>query len=132
MVSRFVILTLLVLGALGDYCGNNCPSGNCPACPCGEEKQSVNIAQWCMQGPWDQTCCQKIVAAESEGNANAMGFDGSFDVGLWQINSWNWMACNLGHPPCDLQDNLRCAILIWQWGGNSFKYWTTASWFPGC
>jgi hypothetical protein len=33
---------------------------------------------------------------ESSGNANAMNenSDGSYDVGLWQINDYNWNACS--------------------------------------
>ena len=51
-----------------------------------------DIQQACAQGSWDQTCCQCIVSHESGGNANAMNYNdnGSFDVGVWQINDVNW------------------------------------------
>ncbi len=43
---------------------------------------------------WDQTCCKCIVGKESGGNNNAVNenSNGSYDVGLWQINSGNWGA----------------------------------------
>lgn len=129
MVSRVLALSILVVCVFSvSDCGTNCQNGGCPACLCGEETHFVNVAQWCSQHIWDQECCKKIVMAESYGNANAIGFTGgsSFDVGLWQINVVNWRACNSGNPPCDLAENLHCAKLIWAWGGNSFKYWTTA------
>jgi hypothetical protein len=34
-----------------------------------------------------------------------------------------------GSPPCDNDVNLQCAIKVWQWGGNSFRLWSTCG---GC
>merc|ERR1711900_41268 len=57
------------------------------------------------------------------GNANAVNenSNGSFDVGLWQVNSMNWKACSGGRAPCDVETNLKCAIDVYRWGGNTFK-----------
>lgn len=65
--------------------------------------------------------------AESGGNGNAMNqnTDGSFDVGLWQVNTQNWNSCSGGSPPCDPSTNLGCAIDVWRWGGGTFKLWST-------
>ena len=57
--------------------------------------------------------------------------DSSYDVGLWQINSVNWPACNNGKIPCRLDENLKCAIQIYQYGGNTWKYWTTSAFCGG-
>jgi hypothetical protein len=47
---------------------------------------------------------------ESGNNANAMNqnTDGSFDVGLWQINQYNWASCSGGSAPCSASANLEC------------------------
>ncbi len=29
-----------------DSCGGNCPGGNCKSCPCGLQRNPVNIANW--------------------------------------------------------------------------------------
>lgn len=43
---------------------------------------------------WVQSECECIMNAESSGNANAMNYnsDNTYDVGLWQVNSYNWYA----------------------------------------
>jgi hypothetical protein len=93
------------------------------------------------------------------GNLNAanQNYDGSYDIGLWQINDQNWgqwyvvaarqdeisdspqlMIESLltisvlhnssgGNAPCDFNSNLNCAIKVWSWGGNSFRLWSTCS-----
>jgi len=109
-------------------CGGNCPSSDCSSCPCGSSPSSQDIPTWCSKfSGWDQTCCKCIVQHESGGNANAVNenTNGSFDVGLWQINSVNWPACNGGSAPCDTNANLKCAQQIWGNGGNSFAQWST-------
>jgi hypothetical protein len=47
---------------------------------------------------------------ESGNNANAMNqnTDGTFDVGLWQINQYNWGSCSGGSAPCSASANLEC------------------------
>jgi len=69
--------------------------------------------------------------AESGGNANAANENsgGSYDIGLWQINSGNWASCSGGSAPCDPSTNLKCAEMIWGWGGDTWKYWSTCG---GC
>jgi hypothetical protein len=129
---KVFILLSLVLFALANTCGGNCPSNDCPGCPCGTTPSYQNIAYWCSQfSGWNQGCCQCIVSHESGGNANAANYntDSSYDVGLWQINSVNWGQCNGGNMPCNLNQNLQCAIAVWGWGGNSFRLWSTAA---GC
>ncbi|KAA0146268.1 hypothetical protein FNF27_07740 [Cafeteria roenbergensis] len=111
---------------LGTGCGGNCPGG-CSKCPCGESSHYVSIADWCAKHSWDQKACRCIVSHESGGNANAVNenSNGSFDVGLWQVNSMNWKACSGGRAPCDVETNLKCAIDVYRWGGNTFKLWST-------
>ena len=132
MKAGVIVLLALVAGVLSNTCGGNCPSNDCPSCPCGTSPSPQNIAHWCSQySGWNQACCQCIVSHESGGNANALNYNtnGSFDVGLWQINSVNWGQCNGGQTPCNLNSNLNCAIDVWKWGGNSFRLWSTAA---GC
>jgi hypothetical protein len=104
-------------------CGGNCPGG-CSSCPCGTNTNYQDIASWCAQHSWNQVCtlnlrdksyipyrplinipyracvaqanCQCIMSHESGGNANAVNQNsgGSYDVGLWQINDYNWNACS--------------------------------------
>mmetsp|Transcript_1627 Transcript_1627/g.168 ORF Transcript_1627/g.168 Transcript_1627/m.168 type:complete len:81 (+) Transcript_1627:58-300(+) len=38
-------------------CGGNCPSGSCPSCLCGSNKNMANIASECAKGSWNQACC---------------------------------------------------------------------------
>ena len=125
---KFFILLLLIFAiAFADTCGGNCPSGRCPSCPCGTTKNMGDITGWCAKYGWNQNCCHCIVSHESGGNANAMLYNtnGTFDVGFWQINQSNWSACSGGKAPCDIQTNLHCAIKVYQWGGNTWKFWST-------
>ena len=54
--------------------------------------------------------------AESGANANAnavgQNTDGSYDVGLWQINDFNWASCSGGSAPCSPDTNLACGNLL--------------------
>lgn len=92
-------------------CGGNCPGG-CSSCPCGTSTSYQDIATWCSKYSWNQANCQCIMKHESGGNANAVNqnSDGSFDVGLWQINKYNWASCSGGSAPCGTSANLNCAI----------------------
>ncbi len=101
---KLLILALIIAFAFADSCGGNCPSGGCPSCPCGTQRATADIGAWCARYSWGQDCCRCIVSHESGGNANAMLFNtnGSFDVGFWQVNSFNWNACSGGNPPCGL------------------------------
>ena len=130
---KTVLLIALILAlAFAETCGGNCPGGKCPSCPCGTTKNPQDIASWCGKySSWNQACCKCVVSHESGGNGNALNYNtnGSFDVGLWQINAVNWGSCSGGTAPCNVQTNLNCAIKVWQWGGNSFKLWSTAK---GC
>jgi hypothetical protein len=145
---NFVVLALFFLFAavsastfnntLGSStCGGNCPGG-CDECVCGSTSSMQDAATWCAKySGWDQTQCQCIISHESGGNANAVNQNtGSasykWDVGLWQVNSFNWDACNGGNAPCDSTQNLNCAKMVWGWGGNSFKLWSTCSACGAC
>jgi len=48
-----------------------------------------SISEWCAKHDWDKKACECIVSHESGGNAHAINenSNGSFDVGLWQVNS---------------------------------------------
>lgn len=124
---RIVVLIALLVLACTDTCGGNCPAGFCTNCYCGNQKNIVDIATWCAKYTWDQNCCKCIVSHESNGNANYLfyhNFNGSYDLGLFTINSGFWNNCNSGrNPPCDPNNNLNCAIALYETGGNSFKYW---------
>eukprot|EP00830_Metopus_es_P005510 TRINITY_DN152_c0_g1_i7.p1 TRINITY_DN152_c0_g1~~TRINITY_DN152_c0_g1_i7.p1 ORF type:complete len:158 (+),score=20.75 TRINITY_DN152_c0_g1_i7:64-537(+) len=129
---KLVLFFLMVLTAIyADSCGGNCPSGRCPRCPCGTVPHKIDIAAICQKHSWSQKCCQCIVQHESGGNEKATGYNtnGSFDVGVFQINQMNWGSCSGGEPPCDAERNLKCAIKVYQWGGNTWKLWSTAK---GC
>jgi hypothetical protein len=118
-------------------CGGNCPGG-CDSCPCGTTKSMQDITSWCAKySGWSQSQCQCIAKAESGGNANAVNQNtGSsaykWDVGLWQINSYNWDACSGGSAPCDTSKNLECAKKVFAWGGNTFKLWSTCGQCGAC
>lgn len=123
----FVLLGLLAVAFAGN-CGGNCPGGKCPSCPCGNSRRNEDAASWCAKfSGWNQACCKCIIGRESGGNANAMNFNtnGSFDVGLWQINKVNWGACG-GNAPCNTDANFQCAKKVWEWGGRTFRLWSTA------
>ena len=115
-------------------CGGNCPSGGCDSCPCGMSKSYVDIKEWCSKYHWNQENCECIMKSESEGNANAVhqNWDRSYDVGLWQIDSVNWKACDRGNTPCDPTENLNCAKDIYGWGGNTWKLWATCGKCNAC
>ena len=120
---------LFALKGLAENCGGNCPGNKCPSCPCGRSPNRQDPSFWCAKySKWDQSCCRCIVNHESGGNANAMNYNtnGSFDVGLFQINKVNWSACSGGNAPCDVNTNLNCAIKVWNWAGGNFNFWSTA------
>ena len=108
-------------------CGGNCPGG-CNSCPCGSTRRELPSSSWCsMYSGWDQSSCECIMRHESRGNANAINMNsgGSYDVGLWQINSFNWPHCSNGKAPCSPSANLACAIKVFKWGRNTWKFWAT-------
>lgn len=80
---------------LAGSCGGNCPGG-CASCPCGSSSNYVTISSWCAKHSWNQANCECIIKHESGGNANAVNQNsgGSYDVGLWQINDFNWASCS--------------------------------------
>ena len=126
LVSLAVICAAALL-AEGSTCGGNCPGG-CDTCPCGTSKNQQDINTWCAKySKWNQANCRCIMQHESGGNANAVNENsgGSYDVGLWQINTVNWDACSGGKAPCDPSTNLNCAIDVYRWGGNTWKLWST-------
>eukprot|EP00744_Colponema_vietnamica_P004112 GILI01006191.1.p1 GENE.GILI01006191.1~~GILI01006191.1.p1 ORF type:complete len:141 (-),score=34.31 GILI01006191.1:220-642(-) len=123
-----IIAAALAVSATANTCGGNCPSNDCPSCPCGTASEPVNIASACSAfSGWSQSCCECIVRHESSGNAHAANHNsnGSFDVGVWQVNNVNWNACNGGNAPCDVESNRKCAIEVWKWGSNTWRLWST-------
>lgn len=110
-------------------CGGNCPGG-CSTCPCGSTSSAQTISTMCAKySSWNQANCQCIMKYESAGNANAVNQNtgGSYDVGLWQINDYNWNSCSSGAAPCSITANLNCAIAVYNWGGKTWKNWSTCS-----
>jgi hypothetical protein len=77
---------------------------------------------------------------ESGGNAYAVNYNAGqsedylWDVGLWQINSFNWESCtgNKNTAPCDPNLNLYCAQKVYAWGGNTWKLWSTCGACGAC
>eukprot|EP00466_Bigelowiella_natans_P019386 jgi/Bigna1/68269/fgenesh1_pg.5_\ len=116
--SRMLIVFVMVFAVSAinvnvtrDSCGGNCPGG-CDSCPCGTSSSSQSISSWCSKySGWSQSSCECIMKHESGGNANAVNQNvgGSYDVGLWQINSANWASCSGGGAPCNPSTNLGCA-----------------------
>ena len=108
-------------------CGGNCPSGHCTTCPCGTVADYRSISDWCSRySGWKQSSCECIMKQESGGNANEVDTDPeqtSYDVGLWQIDSYNWKSCSNGMAPCSPEVNLECAEKVFRWGGNTWKNW---------
>lgn len=125
-----IVVALLALSVVvnSSTCSGNCPGG-CDSCPCGQSSSMESISAWCSKYSWNQANCECIMSHESGGNANAVNQNsgGSYDVGLWQINDMNWESCSGGKAPCDPNDNLNCAAKVYQWGGNTWKLWSTCS-----
>jgi hypothetical protein len=128
LLSLFLFFTL----ASSLTCGGNCPSNTCPSCICGTRGSTPNATYWCSKYNWSMSCCLCIIDKESAGNKNAMNYnvDSSFDAGLFQINSFNWNYCGITeNNVCNMNKNLECAIQVYKWGSNTWKFWTTA---PAC
>ena len=122
MLKQILVFFLALTVAFGAF---NETNGGCSTCG---GASYVNIGTWCSKySGWSQACCNCIVQKESGGNAHACNKNnnGSIDVGLWQINSINWNSCNGGSAPCTPQANLNCAKKVFNWGGNTWKYWAT-------
>lgn len=137
-LRRFVIVFTFLSAALNcliiaktdeKQCGGNCLSESCPICLCGNATNIVDINTICNQTFWSQTSCHCIVRMISKGNANALDIgDNRIKVGLFGINSYDWISCNHGRPPCDPSANLYCAAQIYKASGNSWKeYWAEAA-----
>ncbi len=88
-MKRLALLFILLVLALSDTCGGNCPAGDCIACFCGAQKNVVDIDTWCGKYTWNKACCKCIASHESGGNAHTTTHNenGSTDIGLWQINT---------------------------------------------
>jgi len=161
----------------GKNCGGNCPNNNCYMCPCGEKpkqltkeqqqelcgvaksgpKADENKKKWGAVGnlPEFAACCQCILTHESKGNlaasnknGDASKADGSYDVGVFAINSSGWymskgkpqkncktkpatggslksaQGWEMGIPPCDVDSNLECAAGIVS-SDRDFSAWAT-------
>lgn len=128
---RFLTASLLLLAlvamALASTCGGNCPGG-CSSCPCGSTTDYVDASTYCSKySDWSQSCCECIISHESGGNANAanQNTNGSYDVGIFQINDFNWDSCSNGQAPCDPNTNTYCAHMVWGWGGDNWSNWST-------
>ena len=110
--------------ASSSTCGGNCPGGY--TLSMWLFSNYVDIASWCSKYSWNQKNCQCIMNAESRNaNADNENSDGSFDVGLWQINDYKGKLLR-GKAPCDPNTNLNCAKKVYQWGGN-MKLWSTCA-----
>ena len=128
---KYAILCLLIsfIVVSADKCGGNCPSGKCPSCPCGTKGNSINIAEICKRHSWNQNCCACVVRGESGGNSNAMNYNknGSYDIGIFQINQIHWKLCSGGKAPCDIGTNVGCAITVYTRAGGRWKPWYAAA-----
>ncbi len=134
LAAAFLVIALLAGSAMADTCGGNCPSDDCPSgqCQCGTSTNYVDVSSYCSSySGWTQACCECIANAESGGNANAENYNsnGSYDIGLYQINDVNWNSCSGGSAPCDPNTNLQCAQAVWNWGSQTWRLWSTCG---GC
>lgn len=130
-MKALLLLLLSISLSKSSTCNGNCPGGGCSVCYCGTTQNYIDIEDICKEHSWDQSMCQCIVEHESGGNANALNFnedDSTYDIGVFQINTVNWKI-NSGNPPCNVTQNLLCAIEVYKYGDNTFKYWTT---YAGC
>ena len=87
MIKALFLACLLVFG-FSSSCGSNCVGGNCPTCPCGSEKQILDLSVWCAAYSWDQSCCKCIFSHETGGNANYMSYNSGpapWAVGLFAV-----------------------------------------------
>ena len=130
--AALIAIVLLIGVAVADTCGGNCPSNDCPAgkCLCGTDRAPTDVAAYCGKfDGWSQECCKCIANAESGGNAHAENYNdnGSFDIGLYQINDVNWNSCSGGKAPCDPETSLECAKKVWSWGSNTWRLWSTCT-----
>ena len=110
-------------------CGGNCKWEDCDSCVCGDKPNSVNVTEICASvGVWDQKCCECIINTSSNGNSNSIldGHDGTFDVGLFHINTYNWAKCNAGNAPCDVDTNVGCAKMLYEYANNTWINWVAA------
>ncbi|KAJ4459179.1 putative Ctype lysozyme/alpha-lactalbumin superfamily protein [Paratrimastix pyriformis] len=123
------VLGLTSLVSANELIPHNETNSGCSTCG-GASYTDISSACSRYSG-WSQSCCECIAQHESGGNYHAcnVNSNGSTDVGLWQVNSMNWASCNSGNPPCDISSNLQCAIKVFNWGGNTWKYWSTCG---GC
>eukprot|EP01089_Gocevia_fonbrunei_P001028 TRINITY_DN10983_c0_g1_i1.p1 TRINITY_DN10983_c0_g1~~TRINITY_DN10983_c0_g1_i1.p1 ORF type:complete len:137 (-),score=14.03 TRINITY_DN10983_c0_g1_i1:52-462(-) len=126
-----LILVACVLAVNSLTCGGNCPSNDCRECPCGVKREIVNIEEICGRfSEWNHECCKCIVSHESSGDAHAANYNsnGSYDIGVFQINDIHWRSCSDGKAPCDVETNLKCAEMVWK-EHRSFSPWSTCG---GC
>ena len=82
---------------------------------------------------WEQNCCECVIRISSNGNSNSIlnGRDGTYDIGLFHINTYNWAYCNNGKPPCSIEENINCAKYVYKAGRYSWLFWT-AGYLCGC
>ena len=89
MMIKALFLACFLVIAFAGTCGGNCPSGSCPSCTCGYDKQILDLSAWCAAYNWDQYCCKCIFSRLSGGNANFMAHTSGtypWTIGLFAIN----------------------------------------------
>jgi len=127
------LLISFIIVEAGD-CGGNCLNGSCLSCLCGKVKNMVNVQEICKRYSWNQDCCVCIANALSGGNANAIKYyeDGSYEVGVFQINQIHWRSCGGRRAPCDPEANVACAIGIYKGAANRWRPWSSPAAKCGC
>ena len=137
------IIFVFYVSVSGLTCEGNCPSDSCYQCLCGthpvtSENSLFVASEWCSKYTWNYECCICTITAKSGLNPKASNFNlgdpiadltddgGTEDVGLFQINSVNW-ECNNNEPPCYIVSNFKCAVDVYQWGGNTWEFWGDTS-----
>eukprot|EP00826_Nyctotherus_ovalis_P025719 TRINITY_DN1997_c0_g1_i1.p1 TRINITY_DN1997_c0_g1~~TRINITY_DN1997_c0_g1_i1.p1 ORF type:complete len:103 (+),score=11.22 TRINITY_DN1997_c0_g1_i1:182-490(+) len=88
----------------------------------------INIGAICRSHSWSQRCCNCVVRGESGGNAHSQNYNGNgtYDVGVFQINQIHWRSCSGGKAPCNVTTNLRCAIGVYRGAHNRWRPWMAA------
>lgn len=127
-VNQLFLVYLLVVTSLAHDCGGNCLDEDCPECLCGITPSKASVETWCELHDWNRTCCECIVNRSSNGNFYAMKYreDGTYDVGLFAINTIFWDMCNKGKAPCDPVQNIKCAIKVHRQAQETFNNWPAA------
>eukprot|EP01088_Endostelium_zonatum_P021591 TRINITY_DN863_c0_g1_i1.p2 TRINITY_DN863_c0_g1~~TRINITY_DN863_c0_g1_i1.p2 ORF type:complete len:187 (-),score=48.99 TRINITY_DN863_c0_g1_i1:589-1110(-) len=128
MKSIVLLVCLMLAGACALYCGSNCPSGGCVACPCGTSSNYIGeqTAESYMQEAGLNVALFTCIAQHESGfNAASMNQNGgTMVVGLFQEGDDNgYSAESLCNPATAAAAAAafipQCGICPWLDDGNA-------------